>query len=147
MAANYLSPELEKNPVGGGVNQPQSGTYGEKTAVDNLKKQLPQSEPGAAGGGGPAGPPPMSPNPVRPTAPGRAARPGATPPPGVPGPLVAPTDRPNEPVNTPLQAAPALGAVDPKQRRLAVLTSLAGNPNVSDETREWARLAIQALVG
>lgn len=130
------------------MNAPTSGTYGEGADLERLKASLPAGAVGGKPAPAPTGPPmsaeppmPMSPNPV-----GRP--PGAAPPPGVPAGLVMPTSRPDQPVSTPLSAAPAIGpgAADPRQARVAILDALANDPAVSDETREWAGEVLRLLI-
>lgn len=129
------------------VNQPSSGTYGEKADINRLKASLPA---GAVGQPAPApAPPPVSPEPIAPPTIQRG-RPdtGAAAPPGVPSVLLGPTQQPNVPASTPLATGPATpGAVAPDQQRLAVLDALAHSPDVSATTREWAKLVIDRLLG
>ena len=143
--------EIDKRPVdrGGNINQPSSGTYGERANLDRLKSSLPEMKPAApAAGGQPSpGPAPAGPpiNPVPTT-----GQPTATPPPGVPSVLMAPTDRPDVPVSSPLAAgaapiAPGAPQIDGTQRRLQILDMLAYSPQVSPETREWAKGVIKAI--
>lgn len=135
--------EIGKVAQGGGVNSPASGTYGEKADLSRLQQQLPAPTPG--GTAGPATPslPSVSQTPVRPQSP---AAPGASAPPGVPAALLAPTNRPYEPVTTPPPGGMVPGAVSADQRRIQTLSMLAENPNVSDSTREWAGLLLRALL-
>lgn len=144
--ANDLSPEQQP------VNKPASGTYGEGVALDNLKKSLPQGAIGnpAPPGGAPL--PPVQPA-VMPTKSieGRPST-GAALPPGVPSPLLAPTQYPNVPVTTPLTspwnnqiASPQVQT--PQQGRLLILDQLANSPDVSAETREWAQHVLEILMG
>ena len=146
--------DLEKLPQDTQVNKPSSGTYGEKAEVDRLKQSLPST---AAGGGpGPGGPAPQTPRsggrPIPgaadPTVAGGAPTPST--PPGVPPLLARPTDYPGRPVGTPASPTPQpgmAGAVDPAQQRLALLDALVRSPSVSEETREWATLVRQAIIG
>jgi len=134
--------ELEKTPTK--VNQPTSGTYGEKAANDRLAAALPV-QPGGPPGGAPA-PPPMTDQPVVP----QSRPPGAAGglPPGVPGPLGAPTERPSVPVDTPLGAGPAPAPVlTAAQQRVRILDLLANNPDVAPSTREWAESVRRVLIG
>lgn len=131
------------------VAQPASGTYGEKTDIQNLKNALPA---GAVGNPAPvqtSPQPPMSTEPAMAPSALPTGRPaGGQPPPGVPSVLLAPTDQPHIPVNTPLQmpASPIASTPDPRQARMAVLDALANDPNVSPETREWAHIVSRALL-
>lgn len=129
------------------VAQPASGTYGEDTAVQDLKKALPigaigNPAPAAAPTGPPVSTEPMSPqpNPV-----GRPA--GSPPPPGVPAALLAPTAKPNVPAFTPLSSGTPAGPAiaDPRQARMAILDALVNDPNVGEETRQWAR-TVQSIL-
>lgn len=132
------------------VNAPASGSYGEQTALANLKKALPQGaigNPAPPGGpqGGPGGG--MKPPMVSPLPPGRPDTGGAAPPPGIPAVLMGPTQQPGTPVNTPLQGpVQGPGANGPDQARLQFLYSLASSPQVSPVTREWAQVLISHLV-
>lgn len=42
---------------------------------------------------------------------------------------------------------PAPGPVSPEAARLTLLEQLSSSPEVSEETREWARLVLEAIVG
>lgn len=132
--------DINKLPMpGGGVNTPASGTYGEKASLERLIGQLPT----APSGGGQSGPTPVSPmqSPA-------GGRPPMSPPAGVPSVMMSPTQRPDVPGSTPL-AMPAPGVSAPqtgRQRRMAVLDALANNPDVSDQTREWASVLIETLI-
>ena len=143
MPAQQLGTDLEKQPVTP-VNRPESGTYGEKAELNALQKALPQAE----GTGGPAGP--GAATTAAPSGPGtpvtspRSNR-DARNLPGVPAPMLRPSDRPNEPVWTPRNPPGSPGPVNAAQRRLALLDVLANSPDVSDETREWAALVIRIL--
>lgn len=69
--------------------------------------------------------------------------------PGVPGALLAPTARPDVPITTPLAQAPVNPiqlAETERQRNLARLDALTSNPNVSQETKEWARVFRDNLI-
>lgn len=129
------------------VAKPASGTYGEDTAVQDLKQSLPV---GAIGNPAPTAapaPPAMSPEPAtpQPNPVGRPAMP--TPPPGIPAAILAPTDRPNVPASTSLaEGMPAgPGIADPRQARMAILDALVNDPNVGEETRQWAR-TVQSIL-
>lgn len=137
-----LSPDLEKQPMGGGMNKPASGTYGEKVDLERLKQQLPSSgQPAVAPPGGPR---PMS----QPSGPG--PRPIGRPmsgPPGVPSPLMAPSTT-GTPVGTPLARGGPSGIVSSQQgiqARIAILEQLSSSPEVSSATREWAKLVLEML--
>lgn len=140
---------LDKQPMGGPVNQPASGTYGEKAAITNLQAQLPAMPVNQPPGG--AQPPQISTDPVSPTPPQREGRPAtsAALPPGVPSVIVAPTDHPQIPVTTPLQGQPDAGAMGQTaaQRRLQILDTLANSPDVAPETQQWAKMVMRVIVG
>jgi hypothetical protein len=129
-----------------GVNKPASGTYGEKTALNNLQASLPTKE--GAGAGGPQ-PPPVSSAPVRVAGGGPEGRPktAAALPPGVPSALAAPTQQPGVPVGTPLDmgqtAAPVGNSIE---QSMLILQNLASSPAVSADTREWAQMTIELIV-
>lgn len=142
------TPEIGKvpqNSPGPAVNQPESGTYGEKQANTDLQAQLPQMGKPSGGGGAPVAP---DPNPVTEMAGPGPGRPdmagGAAPPEGVPGaifqggPAQAPLGPPPNPV---------AGAANAQQGRLIVLQQLASSPDVSQTTREWASTVLKSLVG
>lgn len=139
--------EADKTASAVNVGQPASGTYGEKTDLANLQKSLPAS-PGGPEAQQPPGP--MSPSPVNAPTPQREGRPptGAALPPGIPSPILAPTDMPHVPVSTPLSQATDLGASPTgAQQRLAILDALTQDPNVSKETKEWAQIQLRVLLG
>ena len=143
-------PELDKTPTrDSSVNSPESGTYGEKADLARLRQALPpMGPPGSQGTGGaapPAGAPPagLGPGLQRPT--GRPAG-GPT---GVPSGVLAPTQRPGVPLSQPRDPGPPpmpprAAAAD--QQRLAILDALTTHPEVSEETREWATLVLEALI-
>lgn len=136
--------DIEKTPTQNtSVNKPESGTYGEKADLANLKSSLP----------------PMA----APQQQGGMEGPGALPERGVPqqegrpvdGPallpqgVMAPTQRPNVPISQPMAMGQA--PMPPKQQagdqqRLAILDALTTHPEVSEETREWAQLVMEALI-
>jgi hypothetical protein len=138
--------DLEKQPQGGPVNQPSSGSYGAKAAVDRLKKSLPTSgmTPPAPEAPGTISSEPVVPVPNRP---GRPA--GPTAPPGTPPVLMHPTQRPEVPVSSPLGATPPAPtpALTPQQDRLSFLQALANSPRVHPNTREWAQSVLEVLMG
>tara|TARA_Y100000310_G_scaffold273461_1_gene288936 strand:- start:13070 stop:13513 length:444 start_codon:yes stop_codon:yes gene_type:complete len=141
-----VNSELEKTPTADtSVNEPASGTYGEKAELDRLRQSLPPMGPPAQQGVGGAAPvpPPGAQVPQRPDGRPKNA------PPGVPGGLLAPTSRPGVPLSQPMapeqQPMPAKRqAAD--QQRLAILDALSSHPDVSAETREWAKLVVEALI-
>ena len=135
-----MATEIEKTPTADvSANAPESGTYGEGAELARLNEQLPpMNRPGmGAATGGPA---PMPQPDVQ--VPGR---PGGRP-------LQAPAGVPDvifqgggpAPAGDPM-AAPA--PPDPQAARLILLQQLAESPEVSEETREWARLVLEALIG
>lgn len=131
--------EISKQPNPAGINQPESGVYGAVAATDRMRKALPPlpADGAATGQPGMAMPTPSQ-NPMPASDPG-----------GLPSALFAPTQRPNVPVASPLQAPPVnpvASAVGGMQQRLALLDSLANSPDVSDETREWATIVIRKLI-
>jgi len=133
--------DITQQPTPANVNKPSSGTYGETASLDRLKQALPgiDSAPGQSMN---------SPQAPMPTPPGGGT--AGPPMPGVPEGLFAPTQRPDVPVGTPLQvpgvAAPAAMAQTSRQRNLAILDSIANDPNVSDETRGWAEDFMSKLI-
>ncbi len=129
-------PTTEKSPTADtSANQPESGTYGEKVAVDDLKKSLPPMDP--AGQATPG----MEPSPMPQPTPGMPAQAGGRPvnaPPGVPGALFSggpptPAEQPNAP------------SANPQAARISLLEQLASSQEVSETTREWARIVLEAL--
>jgi hypothetical protein len=139
--------ELEKQPTGAGsVNKPASGTYGEKAAQERLKEQFP-TEPGASG--------PMQdaqaplPGPGTPLQGGGDGGRPVSAPAGVPSAILGPTAQPDTPLNTPLagsgQVSQLPGAQNVAQARVALLQALASSPDVSEETRAWAKVVLEAL--
>ncbi len=139
-----MTTELEKTPTADtSVNNPESGTYGEKEDLNRLKQSLPpMGPPGTEGSGAAPMPQRQGVVPQRPT--GRPKNAPA----GVPGGVLAPTARPSVPLDQPLTAEPQMpprpAAAD--QQRLAILDALTTHPDVSDETREWAKLVMEALI-
>lgn len=133
--------EIEKTPTAGvSANSPASGTYGEKAELNRLQQQLPpMNRPGmGAATGGPA---PMPQPDVQ--VPGR---PGGRPvqaPAGVPDVIFqgGPTQGPAAPMG------PAPAPADPRAAQLTLLQQLSEAPDVSEETREWARLVLEAIIG
>lgn len=141
----YDTLEPEKQPSAP-VNQPSSGTYGERAAVDRLRQSLPSS--GATDGrpAGPAsgtsGPAPAAPVPVPNEA---GARTGA--PSGVPEVLLGPSQS-SRPVGSLLDQAPVnpvAAATNGQQQRLALLDQLSQDQTVSEETRQWAAVMVRRL--
>lgn len=141
--------EIDKTPIPGGpVNQPASGTYGEKAATSRLKSQLPPmpggvpgegAGPPGAGGGSPVSLPAPGPGPVAPGA--------ESPIPGVPAGIIRPTSRPGVPVNSPFDpsaGSPMPPSMTPSQERLNILDALSQHPD--PEVSEWASLVKEALI-
>lgn len=122
------------------VNKPESGTYGEKADLQRLRSQLPSS--------GSSAPmpqarqlPPISDRPVRPMpVPSRQSTV-----PGLPDVLVGPSNREWEPVTTMPLGTPRQLTMTAQQMRLMKLDALANSPEVSPETREWARMLKRVL--
>ena len=130
-----LADDVDKHPIANPVNQPKSGTYGAVAETERIASAMPDPTPVEQ-------PPTPSPQGVTNV---RSNRDAASMP-GVPAPLMAPSNRPGVPVNTPL-AGPGGGAAvaTPAQRRLQVLDHLANSQEVTEETREWAQLQIRIL--
>lgn len=131
---------IEQVKTGPNVMEPSSGSYGSKVENDRIKQSLSlpgQGQPGSAS----TAPTPPSPGPVS------GAPSQAQPPPGLPGPIMRPSSMPDMPVSTPLSSgAPSLAMTQTAaQKRLAVLDALSTNPNVSEETREWAKDVVEKL--
>jgi hypothetical protein len=125
------------------VNQPDSGTYGEKADVARLQSALPKGAIGQPAA--PQQPPALSPAPVRPN-PGMDGRPqtGAAVPPGIPSALLTPgADNFNAPVAPTSQPAPQTRP----QQTLFTLDLLSRSPDVSSATREWAKHVLTVLLG
>ena len=128
---------IEKTPTAGtSVNQPESGTYGEKAAESQLRANLPPMDREGMGGAT-GGPSPMpQPSPQVPGLPG--GRPAQAPgrvPPAILGPGDAPA-----PANTP--SAPMSS---PEAARLSLIEQLSQSPEVSEQTRQWAKILLEAL--
>lgn len=124
---------IEQQPAGGPVNRPDSGTYGEKAALERLQASLPGMDPAAPAA--PAAPPGQpGPGPLPPQAPA-----------GLPSVLTEPTRNPGVPVSTPLQPQPTVGA-DRRAQALQQLQILMSSPEVSEETREWAAAVLNKIV-
>jgi hypothetical protein len=118
---------LEQTPVGGNVSAPASGTYGEGAALERLKTALPGSDPTQA--------PQQSPVPPMPGGGGPMA------PAGMPRGLMAPTRRPDVPVSAPLSQPQVIVGSSP-QGRQQLLQALVDDPEVSEETKEFAMLLL-----
>ena len=128
---------IEKTPTAGvSVNQPDSGTYGEKAAIADLEGQLPGAggPPGTSPETGPLPPPPIS-------QPGRPGGRPANAPEGGPDVLL----QPGGPGSTPEEAGTPGPVSNPESARLALLEQLAVSPEVSESTREWAKILLEAL--
>lgn len=123
------------------VNRPESGSYGEKADLARLQAQLPQ--PGAPIGSGP-----QAPMPAVQSAPVRPSGQQGSPVPGLPAQLFTqPTARPSEPVTAGPTALPQRPSVNGQQERLRILDALANDPGRTPETRAWASMMLQLLVG
>lgn len=133
--------DIAQQPSPVGVGKPGSGTYGEGAALDRLKEQLPS--PAAPG----AGPMPQGPGGMPMPAPGAGPAPK---PAGLPAAIMAPTARPDVPIQSPLDPVapvnPVQAAQTSRQRNMAALDALVNDPAVSAVTREWAAGMIQLLV-
>ena len=139
-------------PSNPNVAQPASGTYGEGAALDRLKSSLPAPPSGAGPTG--AAPPAPSVEPPLSVPSGPEGRPGTAGPvpPGISSALLGPTAYPSRAVATPLgglpgAAAPTPAIAAPDQARLHQLDLLATSPQVSEETRTWAKSVIDVLLG
>ncbi len=136
-----VSEEIEKTPTSNtAVNEPESGTYGEKADLNRLKQSLPPME---GQGQQPQGPAPMpdrgGATPPRPT--GRPVK-GPS---GLPSGIMQPAGGdPSRPLSAPAQMPQRPAAAD--QQRLAILDALSTHPDVSQETREWAELVKEYLI-
>lgn len=130
---------IEKTPTANqSVNKPESGTYGEQADRNRLKKNLPPMDPEGQAQGG------MEPSPMPQPSPGQPAQAGGRPPnapPGVPGALLTPggPPAPGQQPNAP--------RANPQAARLTLLENLASSQEVSDTTRQWAQLVLEALRG
>lgn len=134
---------IEKTPTADvSVSKPASGTYGERTDLEELKSKLPpmgggQPGPGQPGIGSAPGPGVLD---------GAPGRPSQGAPPGVPGVLMSP-GAPGEPIN-PLAAPPQrpmAAAQSAADRRIVVLQTLASSDDVSPVTRAWAKAVLEAV--
>jgi len=131
-----MADEIEKTPTANtSVNEPESGTFGEKADLNRLKGSLPPMGAQVAEAGGPA--PMPNPNLSMPPQPGGRPTRG---PAGVPGAIMGAGDAP-----TP--AAQAQSQATPQMARVALLEQLANSQEVSNTTREWARLILEQLRG
>ncbi len=137
--------ELDKTPTSDvSVNKPESGTYGEKADLARLKQTLPpMGPPGAEGTGA------VAPAPTPGQTPAQSMGRPKTGPSGVPSVLMAPTQRPDVPLSQPPVPGPA--PLPPKQvaadqQRLSILDALSTHPEVSEETKEWAKNLLEALI-
>lgn len=137
-------PIADQIPVpGGNVNEPASGTQGDKIDVERLRQALPPipgtPSPGQGPGSGPVAPlPPRGAGPV-----------GASPDsavPGIPGPILDPTNRPGSPLDSPVSGVPGGGVPEmtPQQDRMRIISALAQSDD--PEVREWAELVQQMLL-
>ena len=129
---------IEKSPTADvSVNKPKSGTFGEKAEEQRLRDSLPPL--GPAQGGVPG----LEPSPMPAPTGGLPAQSGGRPPSspaGVPSVLLegeppSPVEQPNAP------------SANPQAARISLLEQLVSNEEVSDTTREWARIVLEALRG
>lgn len=131
---------IEKTPMAStSVNQPESGTYGEGADLARLKQELPPLD--RVGMGAATGGPAPMPQPDM-ALPGR---PGGRPlnaPQGVPDVLLQPGEVPGGQM-----PGPTGPTVSPEAARISLLQQLAESPQVSEATREWARLVLEAILG
>lgn len=120
--------------------KPKSGTYGDVADTERLKQQL--SMPGQPG---PGGPPQQNTPQQAPGLPSGRSVPSSAP--GtVPDLLMRPTQNPDTPASTPLER-PAQPAQSPAGRQATrqALEALANNPDVSEASREWAKLVLKSF--
>jgi hypothetical protein len=132
---------IEKTPMAStSVNQPASGTYGEKADEAALKADTtlpPMNQEGMGSATG--GPAPMpEPSVGMPGAPGGAPLSG---PPGVPSVLLG-AEGPLPP-----NQVPANPMANPAAARIALLENLASSQEVSAVTRAWAQGVLKSLRG
>jgi hypothetical protein len=120
------------------VNKPESGTYGERVDLERLRAAVP-------GGGSPVPAPEARPLPPISERPVRSLGKVGSVVPGLPSALLRPTARPQEPVTTMPTQAPQQLSMSGMQMRLRKLDILANHPDVSPETRDWARMMIRVL--
>lgn len=129
---------VEKSPTAGvSVNQPESGTQGEKVEEQRLRDSLPPMGPAQATPG-------LEPSPMPSPTGGMPAQSGGRPPnapAGVPSVLLGdgeppvPSEQPNAP------------AANPQAARISLLEQLVSSEEVSETTREWAKIVLEALRG
>jgi hypothetical protein len=122
-------------PATGAQNTPASGTYGEKADLANLEAQLPAMDP-QAGMPAQAPLPPIGQGPqsAPPSGPG-----------GLPAGIMAPSNRPHEPVGQAL-TMPAPMATTSKEQRIQFYWTITQDPSVSQEFREFAQLYIDSAI-
>lgn len=146
-APAVLTPEQQQSAVPS-VSQPSSGTYGEQSSLDALKKSLPVGNVGNPGTPKPQAPPISQQGTTAPPSPQGRPPTGAAVPPGLPGVLAGPTQQPQTPVNTPLQpgqsGAPQPSG-NPQQDRMSLLYMLQTHPGVSQDTKQWATNLLNIL--
>ncbi len=116
---------IEQMPAGGGVNKPESGTYGDGVELSRLQSALPGAQPAQSSPTMPA-PPPMTPRPPQPQST------------GLPSALFGPTTQPDIPVSTP-PSLPTPVAGTPPEQRIQLLDSYSNNPAFSEESRAYFR--------
>jgi len=138
------TPIADQIPVPeGNVNEPASGTQGDKAAVGRLRQALPP----IPGTPAPAPPGPVEGAvPVPPRGQGPRGQGGESPIPGVPAPILRPSDRPDTPVTAPLEGAPgsSVPSMAPDPPTIRVLQALTQSNDA--EAREWAELVLQQLL-
>ena len=131
-------PTVEKSPGAGvSVNRPESGTFGEKADTQALKDSLPAMGPGQATPG-------LEPSPMPSPSGGMPAQAGGRPPnapAGVPSVLMGEQAPPipSEQANAP--------AANPQAARISLLEQLVSSEEVSETTREWAKIVLEGLRG
>ncbi len=123
-------------PATGRVGQPQSGTYGEAAALNEVEAALPAPTGAPAGPGMGAPSPSSGPLPLAPPS-------GALPRSLMPG-KIMPSTRPQEPLSTPLTQPIPVGET-PSAQKVQLLQAWARDATLSETTRVWAQSILASL--
>lgn len=124
---------VEQLPAGGNPNAPASGTYGEEAAQQRLESALPNVNSEQSRQVSPA-PMTSEPSPVPPPAP------------GLPQAIFNPTTQPRTPISTPLNEFGPMAPGTPEETVIQILDMLTRSPDVTETTKEIARLALDRII-
>lgn len=124
---------LEQVPAGGGMNKPESGTYGEDISLQRLKSALPGTDPEDSRG-------------IEPTPMTDQGSPVPPPDGSLPSELFAPTRRPETPVSSPLQGMAPPQPGNPEEQVIQILHMMAQDQERTADSREWAQMVLDRVI-